>query len=267
MAASRTLPGLPITYTIVAANSGPSFVTAANVADNVPANITGVTWTAVYSGTGSSGAASGSGNISTAINLAAGGSATFTLSGTVLATSTGNLSNTATVAAPIGFTDTNPSNNSATDTDTPNPIADLAVTKTGPAIANPNGTITYSITVSNLGPSDAQNASLTDPLPAGVTYVSQAQTCGTTSLSAQRQRQRYHRHARRRPVRRRSRSSSCKSDNPSPPGTIITEHQPPSPAPPRPRQHQQHVPGAGADRRATSVRHGFVFMDGNLNGV
>jgi uncharacterized repeat protein (TIGR01451 family) len=59
------------------------------------------------------------------------------------------------------------------------PTADLAVVKQAPASANVNGTITYTITVSNLGPSAAQNVSLTDPLPAGVTFVSQSQTVGT----------------------------------------------------------------------------------------
>ncbi len=170
--------GTAITYTIVARNSGPSFVTAATVADLVPANITGVTWTAVYVGTGSTGPASSSGNLNAAVNLAAAGSVTFTLTGTILSSAAGNLVNTATVAAPIGFTDTNPNNNSATDTDTPNPIADLAVTKTGPATAIANDTVTYSITVKNNGPSDAQAVSLTDPMPADVSFVSQMQISG-----------------------------------------------------------------------------------------
>src|SRR5206468_5292420 len=82
--------GTPITYTIVVTNSGPSFVTGATVADTIPANISGASWTAVYAGANSSGPASGSGDISTAINLAAGGTATFTLTGTVLSTATGN---------------------------------------------------------------------------------------------------------------------------------------------------------------------------------
>ena len=170
--------GTAIVYTIVASNSGPSFASGATVADIVPANIVGVSWTALYSGTGSAGPASGSGNINASVSLAAGGTATFTLSGTILSSATGNLANTATVAAPNGFTDTNPNNNSATDTDTPNPVADLAVTKTGPANANAGDTIAYSITVKNNGPTDAQTVSLSDPLPAGVTFVSETQISG-----------------------------------------------------------------------------------------
>ena len=52
------------------------------------------------------------------MNLAPGSSITYTLKGTVAAGATGTLVNTATVTAPSGFTDTNLSNNSATDTDT-----------------------------------------------------------------------------------------------------------------------------------------------------
>ena len=40
-------PGQAITYTIVATNAGPSTITGATVADTVPADLTGVTWTCV----------------------------------------------------------------------------------------------------------------------------------------------------------------------------------------------------------------------------
>src|SRR5207249_810129 len=69
-------------------------------------------------------------------------------------------------------------NNAGADTDSPNPIADLVVSKSGPAAANANDIISYTITVSNNGPSDARNVSFTDPLPAGVTFVSQTQNTG-----------------------------------------------------------------------------------------
>ena len=61
-------PGTSTTYTIAVTNTGPSSVTAASVTDNLPAAITSDTWTAAYS-SGGSGPASGSGNISAAVNL------------------------------------------------------------------------------------------------------------------------------------------------------------------------------------------------------
>ena len=65
------------------------------------------------------------------LNLAAGQSVTITLSGTPDPAMTGNLVNTATVSAPVPERPTRtPRNDTATDTDTPNPVADLAITKT-----------------------------------------------------------------------------------------------------------------------------------------
>ena len=67
------------------------------------------------------------------------------------------------------------------DTDTPlammfdsvvatSPQADLAITKTdGVTIATPSGSLTYTITASNVGPSNAPGATVTDILPSSLT--------------------------------------------------------------------------------------------------
>src|SRR5262249_33969053 len=49
--------------------------------------------------------------------------------------------------------------------------ADLAITKTGPAIVAPSGTITWSITVKNNGPGNSSGYAISDPIPTGVTNV------------------------------------------------------------------------------------------------
>src|SRR5436305_12359150 len=85
-----------------------------------------------------------------------GGSVTYTASCTISAPATGSLTNTATVTAPAGATDPTPGNNSATDTDTLAASADLAITKTdGVTAATAGGSVTYTITASNAGPSNA----------------------------------------------------------------------------------------------------------------
>ncbi|BEP57097.1 hypothetical protein GmRootV512_06270 [Variovorax sp. V512] len=113
------LPGQAVTYQIVVTNNGPNSVVGATVTDNFPAALTGATWTAAYS-VGSSGPASGSGNINTAaVNLLSGGIATFTVTATVSAIATGNLVNTATVSAPSSVRDPISTNNTATDIDQP----------------------------------------------------------------------------------------------------------------------------------------------------
>jgi uncharacterized repeat protein (TIGR01451 family) len=80
---------------------------------------------------------------------------------------------------PAGTTNTGTA--SATDVDTLTPQADLFVTKTvdHPSIVGGTGNITYTITVSNVGSSDAQNVDLTDIIPGGTTFVSFAQTGGS----------------------------------------------------------------------------------------
>src|SRR5258706_260305 len=111
------VPGVSLTYTIMAATSGPSNAVGATVADTFPASLTGVTWTCVGAGGGTC-TASGSGNINDTVNLPVGGSVTYTVSATISAAATGRLSNTATVTAPGGATDPNPGNNKARDTHT-----------------------------------------------------------------------------------------------------------------------------------------------------
>jgi uncharacterized repeat protein (TIGR01451 family) len=84
--------------------------------------------------------------------------------------------NTATVAAPAGVTDPTPGNNTATDTDTLVPTADLSITKTdGVVNVVPGTTTTYTIVVSNAGPSAVVNAPVSDVLPAAI--ASDTWTC------------------------------------------------------------------------------------------
>src|SRR6185369_14148312 len=108
---SSYTPGGSTTYTIVVTNNGPSFVTGATVTDTFPTAITSATWTAVYVGINSTGPASGTGNINATVNLAAGGTATFTVVATISSTATGNLVNSASAANPAGTTDSDTTNN------------------------------------------------------------------------------------------------------------------------------------------------------------
>ncbi len=161
-------PGGSVTYTITASNAGPSNATGATVADTFPASLT-CTWTCAGAGGGTC-TASGSGNINDTVNLPAGGSVTYTASCTISAPATGTLTNTATVTAPAGVTDPTPGNNSATDSDTLAPSADLSITKTdGVTTATPGGSVTYTITASNAGPSNATGATVADTFPASLT--------------------------------------------------------------------------------------------------
>src|SRR5438477_1846948 len=72
-----------------------------------------------------------------------------------------------------GVFDPDTSDNTATELTTVNTSANLALTKSDspdPVLAGNN--ITYTLTVTNNGPSDATGVSLSDAIPAGTTFVS-----------------------------------------------------------------------------------------------
>ncbi|MET0554094.1 MAG: DUF11 domain-containing protein [Vicinamibacteria bacterium] len=175
--AGTAVPGQPVTYTIVASNAGPAAVTAAAVADALPASVTGATWTCTASA-GSACPASGNGDIAANVDLLAGGSATFVLTGTVAPGATGALANTASITPPSGVLDPDPLDNAATDTDTLTPRADLSLAKSdSPDPVAPGGALTYTIAVTNLGPSTSPGMTVTDTLPGQVTFVSASPGC------------------------------------------------------------------------------------------
>ena len=58
-------------------------------------------------------------------------------------------------------------------------VADLSITKTGPATAVPGGRVTYAVTVANAGPAVATGVRVDDPTPPGLTWVSSSGDCTT----------------------------------------------------------------------------------------
>ncbi|QQR74295.1 MAG: DUF11 domain-containing protein [Holophagales bacterium] len=164
-------PGGSVTYTIVATNAGPSNAVSSTVADTFPATLT-CNWTCT--GAGGTCTAAGSGNINDSVNLPAGASVTYTAACAISASATGSLSNTATVTS--ATPDPTPGNNSATDSDTLSPQADLSITKTdGLTNANLGQSSAYAIVVSNAGPSNAPGTLVSDTFPAG--FASPTWTC------------------------------------------------------------------------------------------
>jgi uncharacterized repeat protein (TIGR01451 family) len=124
------------------------------------------------------GSCTGTTTISCSIGgLANGAAATVTVVAT--ATTAGTVTNTATVASTT--TDPNPANNSAsaTITVTAAPTADLAIAKTGPATAFVSIPVTYTVVATNHGPNTATGATVTDTLPAALTFSSASSSQGT----------------------------------------------------------------------------------------
>src|SRR5262249_36578289 len=112
---SPYVPGALLTYTIVVSNAGPADGTDPQGHDALPAPLAGFGWTCTATGSGAEcGTATGSGSIDALVTLPVGTDATFTVSGTVPAGTTGALVNTVTVTPPQGVSDPLSDNNSAT---------------------------------------------------------------------------------------------------------------------------------------------------------
>jgi uncharacterized repeat protein (TIGR01451 family) len=175
--------GTNLTYTLTLTNNGPSDAQTVSLTDATPAGTTFVSASSATGFTQTTPAVGGTGTVTeTAPSMAAGATATFTI--VVQATSSdangSTITNTATVTSP---TDTNTANNTATSSSTVVTSADLAVTKTGPATVTAGANVTYTITLTNNGPSDAANVSLSDTLPTGTTFVSETHPAGFTSTT------------------------------------------------------------------------------------
>ncbi|CAA9200440.1 DUF7507 domain-containing protein [Flavobacterium collinsii] len=136
------IPGTTVTYTIVAENHGPYGVVNAAVFDGMPAGIplANISYTAVES-PGSSSAVSGTqtGMINDFVSLPVDGTVTYTVTVNVPLFYTGDLTNSVNITVPINNIDTNLSNNTATDTNNPFPIANAGTDFSKTCTVNPTG--------------------------------------------------------------------------------------------------------------------------------
>jgi len=163
--------GTSLTYTLTVVNSGPSDATGVVVTDTLPF---GVTFVSASPGT----TYDNSTGVWAVGDLANSGSATLTITVTTARSTRGTITNVAEASATEA--DPAPANNTVTESALVNGEADLAVSKQDtpePVIA---GTaLTYTLTATNYGPSDATGVTVTDTLPSDVTFIT-----ATTSHSS-----------------------------------------------------------------------------------
>ncbi|PIQ76580.1 hypothetical protein COU78_02635 [Candidatus Peregrinibacteria bacterium CG10_big_fil_rev_8_21_14_0_10_49_24] len=163
--------GNSISYTVTVANGGPNTAHNVKVTDAIPSGLT-------FNSGASDGACSQNGsNVEcTASSLANGANKTFAIAFDVPASGAlcGNsVSNQATVSSDT--TDSNSGNNTSQAVSTQVTCsADLSITKSGPGTVTRNSTVSYTIIVTNNGPADAQGVTISDAVPAGVTFNSGA---------------------------------------------------------------------------------------------
>lgn len=169
-----------VTYTFTIANNSAVADTGVVFSNPIPAG------TSFFSGTTSTGVpvvlTNGTANAQLG-TIASRGSVTVTIVLTAGAGAVPSFTNTA------GVTAVSPTIGPGEDTITSGPTtviaaADLAVSVVGPATSTPVGqNLTYTVTISNYGPSEATNVRLVDTLPANTTFVS-ASTSSTNPADA-----------------------------------------------------------------------------------
>jgi uncharacterized repeat protein (TIGR01451 family) len=186
---TAAIAGNTITYTMTATNNGPSEAIGVRVADNIPDGIRVLS--ATLNGTAITVPASAQDTnpsnpddvLFSIGGLSAGASnSTLQIVAAILpATVAGSLIN----SAVISTTDTNSSdptggNNSASVTTTVTTQNDVGITKSGPSTILAGSALTYTLNVTNTGPSTATSVSVSDVLPTGVTFVSGTSLIGST---------------------------------------------------------------------------------------
>lgn len=189
-AATTTAPDLSLTkaapatrttgqagdYTLTVKNVGTAAATSPiTVTDTLPA---GVTVTPTLSDGFDCTVSGSTVTCTTDDDLAVGATRTIALPATF--TAAGSMLNTATVSVQGDSNQTNDTSSATTIVSAPYvpPVIpqsdppDLAVQKTGPASVAPDSAVTWTLTVTNKGPSSATGFTVTDTLPAGVNLVS-----------------------------------------------------------------------------------------------
>lgn len=185
-------PGNVITYTQTVTNNGPFDALNATFSETIPANTTfqslsfpgGSGWSCAAPSVGGTGTISCSNP-----DVAKTASTTFTVAVAVNTGVTAGTVITDVVNATSGTNDPNLTNNSATvqTTVAASNTADLAITNSAtpnPVVAGNN--ITYTVVITNNGPSAAGTVAFSEAIPANTTYVSATPnpaagwTCGVT---------------------------------------------------------------------------------------
>ncbi|MDI6099525.1 hypothetical protein QLQ12_13055 [Actinoplanes sp. NEAU-A12] len=156
-------------YTLTASNAGPSSAGTVQLIGTVPAGLTGVTATSA----GGACTVAGTKAQCDYPSIASGATRTMTISGNVPSTAEPGTAYTLAASVTSATYETKQADNSASVSTPVTASANLNVAMTySPSVPVGGGTITYTVTVTNQGPSLARGIVLSDPIPIGSTNAS-----------------------------------------------------------------------------------------------
>ena len=162
------LAGNSLTYALTVTNDGPSDATGATVTDTLPVGVTFISVTPAQ------GSCSRTSTITCSLDgLASNASTTVTIQVKVNSSTIGTITNTASVSG--NEADPQDTNNTASEDTAVVAEADLSITKSDsadPVVAG--AALSYTLNVTNAGPSDATGVTFTDTLPSEMTFASSA---------------------------------------------------------------------------------------------
>jgi uncharacterized repeat protein (TIGR01451 family) len=167
--------GDTVTFTVTLTNVGPDTATNVSIQDLLPA---GLTFVSATPSQGTYNAVTGLWSVGTVTT-----SPVRTLALVAAVVSGSAQTNTASISH-ADQNDPTTANNSTSVTETPQP-ADLHLVKTvSNATPNVGDTVTFTVTLTDGGPSTATNVTVQDQLPAGLTFVSATPSQGTYNSSS-----------------------------------------------------------------------------------
>jgi large repetitive protein len=167
-----------IDYTLTAHNAGPNDATGVTIQDSLPAGLDFLDATP--------GCNNNAGTVSCDIGaLANGDSVSVTIKTRTTAAIAGTaIGNLASVTGDEFDPDT--TNNQASTTVDVQPLVDLDLNKVASNLTpTAGGTVTYTLSLVNHGPSAATGVTVTDPLPSGLSFISSTASQGTCGASGQ----------------------------------------------------------------------------------
>ena len=191
--AAKVNVGSPIGFTMTVYNAGDGDAHDVTLTDKLPTN-PGLSWTIASQGTGwgENGCSIDSGTLTCGPVLVPGGTtqaeSTFTvhITSTTAAAAGGDCPGSGTVNNTGDVTTSNDGSDESTASTCVQALVDLAITKAGSPATQVlgSGNITWTIVVTNHGPDADTGVTITDPMPAGNTFVSATTSQGSCTGGA-----------------------------------------------------------------------------------